>query len=66
MVPSPRNTKEVPESLYLGNPSHSRLIKSYQLFLALPRYWKLSTEGDHIIVPGVRVARSQIPIPCPL
>lgn len=44
MALSPGNKREVPGSHCLGNATQSRIIKSYWLFLALPRCWELSTE----------------------
>lgn len=41
MAASMVNKREVLKNCYLGIPSLSRIIKSYQLFLALPRYRKL-------------------------
>lgn len=44
MPSSPGNKREVPGSHCLGNPTQSKIIKSYWLFLALSRCWELSTE----------------------
>lgn len=39
------NKREVLQNYYLGIPTQSRIIKSYQLFLALSRYRELLTGG---------------------
>lgn len=59
---SPGNTREVAKSLWPGNPTLTRIIKSQEeLFLALSRHWQLSPEGNCSIVPG-RIAHSCTPI----
>lgn len=45
MASSPGKKREVPGSHCLGNPTQSKIIKSYWLFLALSRgCWELSME----------------------
>jgi len=56
MADSVGNKREALENYYLGNPTQSRIIKSYQLFLALSRYWELITAEARVIVPGRRAA----------
>lgn len=48
MASSPGNKREVPGSHCLGNPTQSKIIKSYWLFLALSRCWELSTQDYHV------------------
>lgn len=60
------------ESCCLGNPTQSKIIKSYQHFQELRTFpsslsscWESSKEGDCITMPGPRITCSCNPIPCP-